>query len=77
MSHLKLNARITEVLGSFLDDKEMVEMHIDSVNILTSIVLDSDYGDAQNRLDMLGWLHTLSKTLQVIRQELSSMELML
>ena len=36
MSKLILNARMTEILGSFFEDEEMMSIHIDSINICLS-----------------------------------------
>lgn len=73
MSKLILNARMTEILGSFFEDEEMMSIHIDSINILTSMVLESNCDDAQKVLDMVCFLHQLSVTYQAIRDELRNM----
>ena len=59
MSKLMLNARMTEILGSFFDDEEMMSIHLDSISILISMVLDSDDDDPQKVLDMINFLHQL------------------
>lgn len=70
MSKLMLNARMTEILGSFFDDEEMMSIHLDSINILISMVLDSDDDDPQKVLDMVCFLHQLQSVFQAVRKEL-------
>jgi hypothetical protein len=73
MSKLMLNARMTEILGSFFDDEEMMSIHLDSINILISMVLDSNDDDPQKVLDMINFLHQLQKVFQAVRKELLAM----
>ncbi|MBQ6227771.1 MAG: hypothetical protein IJK08_04305 [Prevotella sp.] len=73
MSKLMLNARMTEILGSFFDDEEMMSIHLDSINILISMVLDSDDDDPRKVLDMVCFLHQLQEIFQAVRKELLAM----
>ena len=73
MSKLMLNARMTEILGSFFDDEEMMSIHLDSISILTSMVLANDKDDPRQVLDMVCFLHQLQSVFQAVQKELIEM----
>ena len=73
MSKLMLNARMTEILGSFFDDEEMMSIHLDSISILTSMVLANDKDDPRKVLDMVCFLHQLQSVFQAVQKELIEM----
>ena len=73
MSKLMLNARMTEILGSFFDDEEMMSIHLDSIRSLTSMVLANDKDDPRQVLDMVCFLHQLQSVFQAVQKELIEM----